>query len=162
MTAATILIAYDGSDDAKAAIDAAAGLFPGADAVVLYARQPLEAMAAHLEGHPALEAVSEIDGVTLDTSQQVAEDGATYARSTGLQARAQVAAAFETPAEAIVETADALDAALIVLGSRGRRGMRAALLGSTSTHVLHHARRPTLVIPSPQVVAVRSDRSVAS
>ena len=89
-------------------------------------------------------------------------DGATYARSTGLQARAQVAAAFETPAEAIVETADALDAALIVLGSRGRRGMRAALLGSTSTHVLHHARRPTLVIPSPQVVAVRSDRSVAS
>ncbi|MDN5751570.1 MAG: hypothetical protein L0H64_24240, partial [Pseudonocardia sp.] len=50
-----VLIAYDGSPDARAAVEAAGHLFPGSHAVVLYAREPLEAVAAHLEGHPALE-----------------------------------------------------------------------------------------------------------
>lgn len=38
-----ILIAYAGS------------ILTGADAVVLYVREPLEGLAAHLEGHPVLE-----------------------------------------------------------------------------------------------------------
>ena len=37
-----ILIAYDGSDDARHAIDHAAAILGGADAVVLYVRQPTE------------------------------------------------------------------------------------------------------------------------
>ena len=43
MTSRTpLLIAYDGSPDARSAIETAAALFPGSRAVVLYARQPLE------------------------------------------------------------------------------------------------------------------------
>ncbi len=45
-----IMIAYDGSADSRAAIDHAARLFPGAVTVILYTRQPLESVAAHLEG----------------------------------------------------------------------------------------------------------------
>ena len=45
-----VLIAYDGSEDARFAIDEAARAVTGADAVVLYVRQPLESYAAHLEG----------------------------------------------------------------------------------------------------------------
>ena len=42
-------------------------------------------------------------------------------------------------------------AATIVMGSRGLTGLRAMLLGSVSSAVVHHADRPTLVIPRPVV-----------
>lgn len=153
--AGPILIAYDGSPDARAAIDVAAHLLPGATAVVLYARQPLESVAAHLEGHPALEDLQDLDAATLDTSERIAADGARHAQTVGFKAAPRVTSTMVTASEAIVEAAEELDAAVIVMGSRGRRGLRAALLGSTSTNVLHHARRPTLVIPSADVIAAR-------
>lgn len=154
-TTGPILIAYDGSPDARSAIDAAARILPGTAAVVLYARQPLESVAAHLEGHPALEDLQGLDAATLDASERIAAEGARYAETVGLTADPRVSSTMATASEAIVEAAEEVDAVLIVLGSRGRRGLRAALLGSTSTNVLHHARRPTLVIPSEAVVAAR-------
>lgn len=154
-TAGPILIAYDGSPGARAAIDTAAKILPGTTAIVLYARQPLESVAAHLEGHPALEDLQGLDAATLDASERIAAEGARHAQTVGLNADPRVTSTMATASEAIVQAAEEVDAALIVLGSRGRRGLRAALLGSTSTNVLHHARRPTLVIPSEAVVAAR-------
>jgi nucleotide-binding universal stress UspA family protein len=141
-----ILIAYDGSSHARAAITVAGHLFPGAPAVVLYAREPLEAVAAHLEGHPALDDLRKADATSLDASEKVAADGAEQARDAGLRAEPRIAAIDATAAEAITEAANAIDAT-IVLGSRGRRGFQAAMLGSTSTAVLHRSGRPTLVVP---------------
>jgi hypothetical protein len=46
-----------------------------------------------------------------------------------------------------VELARNLDAALIVVGSRGRGAVRAALLGSFSTSVLANASCPVVVVP---------------
>lgn len=143
-----ILIAYDGSAAARAAISEAGRLLPGATAVVLYARQPLETVAAHLEGHPALEQVRALDAAADDASERLATEGADLAKAAGLDATPRVASMPQAVAsEAIVEAADELDASLIVLGSRGRRGVSALLLGSTSTNVLHHTSRPTLVVP---------------
>ena len=156
-----LLIAYDGSPDARTAIETAAALFPGSRAVVLYARQPLESVAAHLEGHPALEDVQVLDKATLDASEQIAARGVEFARRLGLDAEPRVSSTMATASEAIVEAAEELDAGLIVLGSRGRRGLRATLLGSTSTNVLHQTRRPTLVIPSEGVAAARARASRA-
>jgi nucleotide-binding universal stress UspA family protein len=79
-----ILIAYDGSDDARHAIDEAAAIHPGARAIVLYAREPLESAAAHLEGHPALEDVRGIDADLRDAAERLAADGADYARRPAL------------------------------------------------------------------------------
>lgn len=144
-----ILIAYDGSKAARAAVAEAGQLLPGAKAVVLYARQPLETVAAHLEGHPALEQVRQLDAAATDASERLAAEGADVAQAAGLDATPRVASMPQAVAsEAIVEAADELDARLIVLGSRGRRGVGALLLGSTSTNVLHHTRRPTLVVPA--------------
>ncbi|WP_327582383.1 universal stress protein [Nonomuraea sp. NBC_00507] len=155
-----ILIAYDGSPDARHAIEETARLFPGASAVVLYARQPLESLAAHLEGHPALEDLRDIDAKTFDASERLAAEGAERARALGLKAEPRVASIpEEIVADAIVDVAEELDASLIVLGSRGRHGVRAVLSGSTSTRVVHSTGRPTLVIPStPLAAARRADR----
>jgi hypothetical protein len=68
----SILIAYDGSPDARHAIEETARLFPDSPALVLYARRPLESLAAHLEGHPALEDLRDIDARNYDASERLA------------------------------------------------------------------------------------------
>ncbi|SDO05304.1 Nucleotide-binding universal stress protein, UspA family [Cryobacterium flavum] len=162
MSTPKLLIAYDGSPNAQSAMHTVAGLFPGATAVLFYARQPLEGFAAHLEGHPALEKLQGLDAAALDVSEQIAADGAQLARDLGLIAEPLISSTMATASEAIVDTAEELNVDLIVLGSRGRRGFKATLLGSTSASVLHHATRPTLVIPSDAVAAARRNSRVAT
>jgi nucleotide-binding universal stress UspA family protein len=47
----------------------------------------------------------------------------------------------------LCDLAEELDASAIVIGSRGRGGIRRALLGSVSDHVVRNAGRPVLVVP---------------
>ncbi len=49
-------------------------------------------------------------------------------------------------AEEIVALADELEADLIIVGSRGLRGIRRALAGSVSESVFRHARCPVMVV----------------
>ena len=151
-----ILIAYDGSEDAQHAIDHVATMLPGADAVVLYVRQPLESLAAHMEGHPSLEDVRGIDADFRDSAEQLAAAGAHYARRAGLVAEPHVAGSIDAVGDTVLLVADELDARLVVLGSRGRRGLKSLVLGSVSHHVAHHARRSVLVVPSPDLAAARA------
>ena len=51
------------------------------------------------------------------------------------------------PAETLTRAASDRNAALLVLGSRGRGPFRAALLGSVSARVARLADRPVLVVP---------------
>jgi nucleotide-binding universal stress UspA family protein len=50
------------------------------------------------------------------------------------------------PDAEVVSLAEELDAGLIVIGSRGRGGIRRALMGSVSDSVVRHAHCPVMVV----------------
>jgi nucleotide-binding universal stress UspA family protein len=54
---------------------------------------------------------------------------------------------FGFASDRLADLADDEDAELIVVGSRGRRGFKAAWLGSVSADLIAVARRPVLVVP---------------
>jgi nucleotide-binding universal stress UspA family protein len=62
-------------------------------------------------------------------------------------ADADVRVAAGAPAEAIRAAADAEDAEMLVVGSRGRGNLRSAVLGSVSHDLTAHATRPVVVVP---------------
>lgn len=75
------------------------------------------------------------------------------ARSEGV-AEPELEAVEGEPAERIVELAGAGDFDLIVVGTRRRGRLQAALLGSVSADVAAHARVPVLVVPEPRPVSL--------
>jgi nucleotide-binding universal stress UspA family protein len=61
--------------------------------------------------------------------------------------QADVRVAAGSPAEAIRAAADSEDAEFLVVGSRGRGNLRAAVLGSVSRDLTANASRPVVVVP---------------
>jgi nucleotide-binding universal stress UspA family protein len=152
-----ILIAYDGSEDANAAIAQAGKLFKGESATVVTVWQRFVDTMVRLGGGVGVI----IDYDAIDTSSQQsaverADAGAKLARDAGLTAVGKSLAVKSTISAAILGVAAEVDAAVVVLGSRGYTGVKSLMLGSVSTHVLHHADRPVLVVPSPVVAAARA------
>jgi nucleotide-binding universal stress UspA family protein len=68
-------------------------------------------------------------------------------RTAGLDASAAVVV-DPTPARAILEHADAVDADLVVVGTRGRKGFGRVLVGSVAEGVLRGTSRAVLIVPS--------------
>lgn len=57
----------------------------------------------------------------------------------------EIMAIVGEPGEAICELASSLNATSIVIGTSGRSGLRRAMIGSTSDHVVRHAPCPVVV-----------------
>lgn len=153
-----ILIAYDGSVDAQAAIDRAGELMKGQPAMVLTVWERLVDVVARTgAGMP----IGEVDYDRLDRSSgdqalQRAEEGAERAQRAGLKPRARTSVRENSIAGTILAQADDVGASAIVMGSRGLTGLKSLLLGSVSHDVLQHADRPVIVVPSPEVAAERA------
>jgi nucleotide-binding universal stress UspA family protein len=156
-----ILICYDGSDDAKAAIKHIGALMPGVSATVLTVWEPFSSVAS---GSPKgrlspLAVITNVDDANdrmQAEARDVAAEGTQLANDAGLKAEPATDEQGESVAEAILSGADRLDADVIVLGSRGQ-GRLSSLLGSVSHRVLQHADRPVLVIPSAAVAKRRHE-----
>jgi nucleotide-binding universal stress UspA family protein len=140
---APILICYDGSPEADRAIAAAGSLLRERRAVVVDVG-PLELVAQEY-AELGSEAVNLEAEVRADAAAR-AEAGAAHAREAGFDAEAR--SLLEAPQwRGVVELADEIDAAAIVLGSRGLAGLQALLEGSFSRDVTTHAGRPVFVVP---------------
>ncbi|MEV0164568.1 nucleotide-binding universal stress UspA family protein [Nonomuraea fuscirosea] len=148
----TILIAYDGSDDAKAAIAFAGRQFPGQQAVVLTVWERLAMTTARASAGLMMtfDQTGVEDEAVAEAMTALARQGAELARQAGLEATPRCEPDSVAVWSTIVDVADELDADLIVTGTRGLGGVRSLLLGSTSDRVLHHARRPVLVVPGTE------------
>ncbi len=85
-----ILIAYDGSDDAKAAIEHAGKLFPGEQTTVLNVwHRFIDTMARVGGGLGVIVDYDQIDKDSEKAAGEKADEGVALARETGLDARAQ-------------------------------------------------------------------------
>jgi nucleotide-binding universal stress UspA family protein len=138
-----MLICYDGSEGARRAIGSAVELFGHRRAVVVNVAPPLT----------TAEALATIDTITppfeeqnLDQAAALAEEGAVIAREAGLTAEARGELGAPTW-EGVVAAADEIDAAVIVMGSRGLTGARETIEGSLSHQVAEHAGRPVMIVP---------------
>lgn len=143
-----VLIAYDGSDFAKAAIvEAARQLLPGREAIVLTVREPMESIPFLGIGGAAVDQAA-VDTIVAETergAEQVSEEGARLAREAGLAASALVETGVPVWRR-VVEVAQERDVGLMVLGSRGRSGLSYVLLGSVATAVAQHSKRSVLIV----------------
>jgi len=154
-----ILIAYDGSTDAEAAIDHAADLFSGEPATVLCVWESfVDVMARTGGGLGFIDGgvnFEEIDSASQASAEERAQEGASRAGRAGLKARPSVRVREATIAAAILAEAAQVDARAIVMGTRGLTGVKSLLLGSVSHAVLQHADRPVVIVPSPEVAHQR-------
>jgi nucleotide-binding universal stress UspA family protein len=154
-----ILLCYDGSDDAREAIDTAGSLFEGRDAVVISFWQPL----AHIANRFAVNLLALVqDPASVNEreamlAQQLADEGAQLASQGGLHAEGRAVEVSLPIDEAIIAYADELDAPLIVLGSRGRSGIASMLLGDVAHDVVQRSSRPVLLVAASPLANRRRD-----
>jgi nucleotide-binding universal stress UspA family protein len=150
MPGMTVLFAFDGSSNARTAIERAGSLLKPGPAVVATAWTTFEEAAPGallaMPGHMVREAVTDLDDANREEAENLAAEGAELARAAGFDAEPRAVRSGGPFFAAIVEAADELDASAIVLGSRGRSTLAATVLGSVSTGVLHHTERPVLVV----------------
>ena len=139
-----VLICYDGSAESRQAIGDAAALLSGRRAVVVNIA-PLDAVA---EAYAAAGSGAAELGADVHADAVVrAEEGAELARRAGFHAEAR--GILATPVwRGVVEAADEVDAAVIVVGSRAHSRFHSLGEAHVSRDVVEHANRPVLVIPA--------------
>ena len=136
---AEIIVGYDGSDCAKAALDTACNLAKslGDDVVLVFGYAP--------GGYGGGEVPSQREAVK-ELGEKVAAEGLVRAQAAGVEAEVELVA--KHAAHALEEVAAKRDGRMIVVGSYGEPPLKGVILGSTPFKLLHEAERPVLVVPA--------------
>ncbi len=124
-----ILLAYDGSEHAQAAVDLLASLPLAGGRIDALAVMPTQYITGHEKLKDSLEAASQRLGAS------------------GAQVTAELKAG--NPAAAIIASADELEVDLIVVGAKGLRATLGILLGGVAQQVVEYSTRPVLVVRAP-------------
>jgi len=150
--AAAVLLCYDGSETSKHAVAVAHQIAGDRPALVLHLWEPpgrAWMTADAFGGTPAWGAeMTELDAVVRERAGRLLADGVRLAREAGFDAQGRLESNPGAEWRAILDIADEVDASLIVVGARGLSAVQSALLGSVSNAVVHHAKRPVLVVPA--------------
>jgi nucleotide-binding universal stress UspA family protein len=137
-----ILLAYDGFERSRPALEEAARVADGDSAVVVFSVVPPDARASKSGGHV---------GMAPHAHEDVAI-GHRYLREQGIEAEMKIE--HGDPAEKILEEARAGQYDLIVTGTRGRRPVARVLLGSVSHKVSDEAPCTLLIVSEDRVVRI--------
>jgi nucleotide-binding universal stress UspA family protein len=151
-----VLVGYDGSPAASAAIEAGARLFPQARARVAQLWTPPFASTALR--HRLWRGTSHVDEFVAAAEREgereaarLAANGVTLARAAQWDAEPVVVRSYSGEGVQLAELAEKMDVDVVVVGSRGLGGAQ-AVLGSVSDMVVHYATRPVLVVPHPLLI----------
>lgn len=146
-----ILVSFDGSDHAKAAVRLASELALKCDATLEIVHVPETpndiiavgdtAVLIPVDEAEIMERAEKILAEAAAMAQQVGVEGVTTELLRGL------------PAQAILDHAGYLGADLIVAGRRGLGALRGLLLGSVSQKLTSQATCPVLTVPAPAKAA---------
>jgi len=135
-----VIVGYDGSSCAKAALSAAleVGKAYGEKVTIAFGYE-VNPMAGEVKDYA--------DALRDLANKRVAEANELAAGTKDVTVDTVVIE--QSPARALVALAEDRDARMIVVGTHGESPLRGALLGSTPHKLLHISDRPVLVIPSP-------------
>ena len=132
-----ILLATDGSESTEQATEAAVDLSTksGSELHVVHVWHDVPGPYAHkfVKGELRRQGQEILD----EQVRKIEEAGATVTKAYLRGGRTT---------DEVLRLGDELDAGLLVVGSRGLRGMRRILLGSHSEDIVHHAHRAVLVV----------------
>jgi nucleotide-binding universal stress UspA family protein len=138
--AGPIVVGYDGTDGAQAALAEALRLAGALDAELILA------FASHL--NPGGGEVADAAAAVHERGEAVLEAALDQARAAGVNARAEIV--HGRPYEALASLAEGEGAQLIVVGSYGERPLRALIVGSTPPRLMHVTHVPVLVVREPE------------
>jgi nucleotide-binding universal stress UspA family protein len=151
-----VLLCFDGSDDAAAAIGRAAALLKSRTAVVLTAWEEASSWEPFDPGSIVGAGVSRlavdasgIDDIIAGVAKDKLAHGVELAKAAGF-ADATGRLGCGRAWRVICDVADELDAGTIVLGARGLSRLESVLVGSVCSAVIAHTARPVLVIENRQ------------
>jgi len=134
-----VILAYDGSDSAKAAL--------------VQARDIAQSCRSKIFVVNAYATIPKIDGTAwvqeaiaagMSRGEQLVSEAASVLREAGIEVETEVLEG--PPAQAIARVAETRHADLIVLGNRGYNVFAEVFLGSVSLQVLTHCKIPVLVV----------------
>lgn len=150
-----VVVGYDGSRAASAAIEVGALLFPGAHGVITHIwGPPFTSGQVHRRLRARSRNLDELTELVQQEgereAQRIAAMGVALARAAGWDAEALVKQTWEAEGVAITKVAEQMDADVTLVGSRGLGGTQ-AVLGSVSDMVVHCCGRPVAVIPHPML-----------
>lgn len=160
----TALLCSDGSIHARTALAEGLQVIQAADRIVLaMAVAPVDAPDAfgtgvgRAPGTLPEAAGRGHDRAVVEARAQLAADAAALGLS-----GAELTVVLGSPGPAICALAQSLPASVIVLSARGRSGLRRAVLGSVSDHVIRHAPCPVAVVgPAEHPAEHPADRGAA-
>jgi nucleotide-binding universal stress UspA family protein len=147
MSSEPIFICYCGSQRAEHLFHAAAALLAGRTAIVADIGPVFTGIEADAAVTPEIN-IALLEQENLTGAMERAEQGAELARRAGFDAEGRAELSAPTR-EGIVDLANEIEAAVIVIGSRGLTGVRERLEGSCSHRVTEHSRRPVVIVTPP-------------
>ena len=131
-----ILIAYDGSDAARRALERVATFMKPADVALVTVARPIYRDPPY---------TGYADPADEEEQRRILEDArAALERTAGISAAGY--APVGDPGEQILATAKAFEAELIVIGARALGTVGRLVLGSVSTKVMHEAECDVLIV----------------